>query len=171
MRDYFLTSARCGFSRWRAEDLPLARALWGQPAVTRYICVSGVFTPEDIANRLETELALDARWGVQYFPFFLPESGEFVGCCGLRPYGEQDGVYELGFHLREEFWRRGLAVEAATAMIDYAFTVLGATELKAGHNPDNVGSRAVLGKLGFVYERDEFYPPTGRYHPLYSMKR
>ncbi len=167
---YFLTTLRCGFSRWANSDLQLAHSLWGEPDVTRYICASGIFTPDDIKNRLLTEIRNYEQYGVQYFPFFSLETSALVGCCGLRPYKNCTGVYELGFHLRKEFWHQGYAMEAAAEIIDYAFYTLNAKELKAGHNPNNIASSKVLSKLGFVYECDEFYEPTGLNHPLYSLK-
>lgn len=79
--------------------------------------------------------------------------------------------YEIGFHLRPKFWGQGFATEAATAVMEYACTSLGAERLFAGHHPDNKASQKVLGKLGFQYTGDEFYEPTGLYHPSYEWKR
>ena len=168
-REFFMTTERLGFSVWTAEDEPLAFRLWGDPQVTRYICASGIFTPEEIRGRLQTEIRNRELCGVQYWPIFDRQSGELAGCCGLRPHGEHS--FELGFHLRPEYWGRGLAAEAAEAVIRMAFADLDAAELFAGHNPKNVNSAKVLKKLGFVYTGDEFYPPTGLYHPSYILKK
>jgi len=168
-REFFLKTHRIGFSKWSPEDGALATLLWGNPEVTRFICATGVFSPEDIAARLEKEIENEENFGVQYWPIFDLKSGELIGCCGLRPYNET--LYEIGFHLRPDFWRQGYAVEAANAAIDYAFKELHTDGLFAGHNPKNIASKHVLGKLGFQYIRDEFYAPTGLYHPSYEMTR
>ena len=168
-RAFFLTTDRIGFSVWQPDDMNLAEALWGNPDVTKFICASGIFSKEDIANRLAQEVARQEEQRMQYWPIFDLASKALVGCCGLRPY--QDGMYEIGFHLRPAFWRQGYAVEAAKAVIDYAFSVLHAEGLFAGHNPNNIASKKVLAKLGFQYIGDEFYPPTGLYHPSYMLKR
>ncbi len=165
--DFFITTNRCGFSSWKVDDLPVAVSLWGEPDVTKYICASGVFTSEEVENRLYTEISNFEKYGVQYFPIYSLNNDDFIGCCGLRPYKNQRGIYELGFHLRKEYWGWGYAIECAAAMIKYAFSSLNALELKAGHNPNNVASKKVLLKLGFEYEKDEYYEPTGLYHPLY----
>lgn len=60
--------------------------------------------------------------------------------------------------------------EAIAAVIKYAFTILGAEKLFAGHNPKNTASRQLLNRLGFAYIGDEFYAPTGLYHPSYELK-
>lgn len=169
MREYFLQTNRTGFSIWTREDTALAQSLWGEPEVTRFICASGIFTPQEIENRLKLEIENYEKYGVQYFPIFELESADLIGCCGMRPYGNERDVFEMGFHLRKEYWRKGLAFEAASAMIEYGFSVLKAKELKAGHNPLNTASRKLLGKLGFRYEADYYYEPTGLYHPSYFM--
>lgn len=169
--DFFLITERCGFSHWNKNDLPLATSLWGEQTVTKYICASGVFTAKEIENRLFTEIDNFEKYRVQYFTFYLLETKEFIGCCGLRPYKNQNDIYELGFHLRKKYWHKGYALETARAMIDYAFTALNAVELKAGHNPKNIASGKVLSKLGFQYECDEYYEPTGLNHPLYRYLR
>lgn len=133
-----------------------------------YIC--GIFTDEQIKNRLETEIENYKKYKVQYFPIFSLETDDLIGCCGLRPYKNTENVYELGFHLRKEHWRKGYGFEVASKMIEYAFNMLNAEELKAGHNPNNIASKNLLMKLGFQYENDEFYEPTGLYHLLYSLK-
>lgn len=56
MRKFFLETERLGFSHWEEGDLPLARQLWGEAEVTRYICASGVFSPGEIEARLRTEI-------------------------------------------------------------------------------------------------------------------
>jgi RimJ/RimL family protein N-acetyltransferase len=167
---FFLCSRRLGFRRWCATDTAHAQSLWGDAEVTRFF--GGPFPTPEIEARLAREIAQQANHGVQYWPIFLLENQEFVGCCGLRPYPSTDfaeTVYELGFHLRTQFWGRGLAMEAARAVIDHAFDALSATSLFAGHHPDNAASARLLEKLGFRYDRHEFYAPTGREHPSYLL--
>ena len=164
---YFLTTSRLGFRRWENEDLPLAHQLWGDPQVTRFLC--GLFTPESIDSRLETEIALQREHGLQYWPIFLLANGAHVGCCGLRPY--EPHIPELGFHLSPEYWGQGLAAEAAGAAVDYAFGVLGAHAVFAGHLPGNERSGRALLKAGFKYNGMKVYPPTGLLEPTYLLRR
>ncbi len=164
---YFLRTRRLGFRHWSEADTALASNLWGDPEVTRL--VGGPFAEPEIQQRLAREIAQQAADGVQYWPMFIPEFDEFVGCCGLRPCPDGDRVYELGFHLRPLFWGCGLAKEAADAVIAHAFDVLGATSLFAGHHPQNASSARLLERLGFRYDRDEFYAPTGLEHPSYRL--
>jgi len=147
----------------------LASCLWGDREVTRWI--GGPFSAMQVRDRLANEIAQQASHGVQYWPVFLLADGQFAGCCGLRPYPHGDRVFEIGFHLRPMFWKRGLAAEAAQAVIAHAFDKLGATALFAGHHPQNAASAKALERLGFRYERDEPYAPTGLMHPSYLLRK
>jgi [ribosomal protein S5]-alanine N-acetyltransferase len=167
--DYFLKTSRLGFRCWQENDLPLATALWGDPEVTALI--GGPFTAEQIRSRLETEISRMKDYGVQYWPIFFLADHQHAGCAGLRPYRIEDGVYEIGVHIRRSFWRQGLAEEVMRAVIDYAFDTLGANALFAGHNPANEASRNLLAKLGFVYTHDELYAPTGLMHLSYLLRK
>lgn len=84
--------------------------MWGNPEVTKFICASGKFSEKEIENRLEQEVENDLKYHVQYWPIFEFDSKELIGCCGLRPYHEFK--YEVGVHLRPEFWGKGYAIEA-----------------------------------------------------------
>lgn len=165
---FFLTTNRIGFSKWQKGDIKLAELLWGDPDVTKLICASGKFSVEEISSRLTTEIDNETKYHVQYWPIFELSSTNFIGCCVLRPY--RGNEYEMGFHLRPQFWGKGYATEAAAAIADYAFSVLKADALFAGHNPNNVASSKVLLKLGFRYIGNKFYEPTGLYHPSYELK-
>lgn len=166
---YFLTTARLGFRCWTADDLPLAMGLWGDPEVSKFI--GGPFSAEQIRKRLENEMALMSAHKVQYWPVFLRESGEHVGCAGLRPYKPEECIYEIGVHLRLPFWGQGFAKEATIAIGDYAFEVLGIEGLFAGHHPSNSTSRHLLEKHGFQYAGEQFYEPTGWVEPTYLLMR
>jgi len=166
---YFLRSERLGFRWWRKKDLPLARRLWGDREVTKFF--GGPFADEEIERRLLVELDRGVAHDFQYWPMYLVDGDRFVGCCGLRPYRLEEGIPELGFHLQPEFWGRGLAGEAATAVIHYAFHTLDAKALSAGHHPDNANSRKVLERLGFRYSHHEFFPALGIDIPYYLLAR
>lgn len=168
-REYFLKTERMGFSTWKDTDYDLAALLWGSRDVTRFICASGIFTRQDIENRLNLEIENNRRFHIQYWPVFELAAGCLVGCCGIRPYRDEPCTYELGFHLRKEYWGRGYGFEAAGAVISYSFDVMKAKRLFAGHHPQNEASGRLLMRLGFQRTGDEFYEPTGLYHPSYEL--
>jgi [ribosomal protein S5]-alanine N-acetyltransferase len=166
--NYFLRTARLGFRPWSAGDFELAMALWGDIQVTRFI--GGPFSEKEVQERLAREFVFMKEHGVQYWPVFLLGDGDFTGCCGLRPYRLEDGIYELGFHFRPMHWGKGFAGEASRAVIGHAFKSLRARGLFAGHYPENHASSKVLEKLGFRFTHEESYPPTGRMHRCYMLE-
>lgn len=168
-REYFMNTERIGFSCWTEADLELAIQLWGEKDVTQYICATGEFTQQNIKDRLETEINNVIKYQVQYWPIFDTRTEELIGCCGLRPFNSEQYSFEIGFHLRKIYWGQGYAFEAATKVIQYAFTELRALKLYAGHHPQNNGSKKLLTRLGFQYINDNYYEPTGLYHPSYEM--
>jgi RimJ/RimL family protein N-acetyltransferase len=170
MRTYFLKTERIGFSKWTKEDTGLAMSLWGEKDVTRYLCAAGIFSKQDVINRLSLEIENDARFHIQYWPIFSLTGGEFLGCCGLRPHGMDKDIFELGFHLKSAHWGKGYATEAAGAVIHYAFDTLMAANLVAGHHPQNEGSGKVLAKVNFHRTGEIYYPPTGLYHAAYIYR-
>ena len=166
---YFLKSSRIGFRCWTQDDLPLARELWSDIEVTRFI--GGPFSDEEIGQKLQREIPRMNALQFQYWPIYLLSNDEHIGCCGLRPYRPEDQIHELGFHLRPRFWGQGLAPEAAREVIRYAFETVGAKALSAGHHPANMTSKKLLEKLGFRYVHDEFYAPLQMHLPYYLLTR
>jgi ribosomal-protein-alanine N-acetyltransferase len=158
-------TARLSFRAWRDDDLPLARALFGDPRVTRL--VGGPFDDAQIAARLASELAMQRAHGFAYWPIATVDGD--VGCCGLKP-RDAAGELELGYYLRPELWGGGYAAEAARSVIEHAFEVLRVDLLFALHHPENHGSGRVLEKVGFAYSHHELYPPTGLMHRGYVLR-
>jgi RimJ/RimL family protein N-acetyltransferase len=171
MKNFFMTTERLGFSVWKENDISDASKLWGDPEVTKYIVADGVMLKEQVQERLKKEIETYTNVKVQYWPIYLIESDENVGCCGVRPYDTEKNIYEMGIHLKTQHWGKGLAQEACSAVIEYSFNTLKVDALFAGHNPKNISSARLLKKLGFTYINDEFYPPTGLYHPSYLMTK
>jgi RimJ/RimL family protein N-acetyltransferase len=150
--------------------LDIAIELWGDHEVTKFFDARGKWSRDEVQERLTKEIKIEKEYGVQYWPIFLLDTNEHIGCCGLRPYDLSQKVFEIGFHIRSSQWRRGYAREAAVAVIDYAFSTLKLNGLFAGHNPNNKASRLLLGQIGFHYTHDEYYTPTGLNHPSYLLK-
>jgi RimJ/RimL family protein N-acetyltransferase len=98
-----------------------------------------------------------AKWGYSWWTFIERQSGEIVGAgCiqNLRRGGDQpdaDCPLEIGWRVRRDKWRQGIASEAARTMADFAFAQLQAEVLYAVCAPENGASSAVMLKLGMRY--------------------
>ena len=80
--------------------------------------------------------------------FVIARDGEAIGICGIDL---RDGAAEIGYWLGAPFWGCGYATEAARALIDHAFGVLGHEALMAAARVSNPASRRVLEKCGFQW--------------------
>ncbi|EFQ82756.1 acetyltransferase, GNAT family [Aeromicrobium marinum DSM 15272] len=63
--------------------------------------------------------------------------------------GRDGGDHEVGWHVLPDAWGHGYATEAATALVDRAFTA-GLPEVHAVTHPDNLRSQAVCRRLGMA---------------------
>jgi RimJ/RimL family protein N-acetyltransferase len=87
---------------------------------------------------------------------------------GVISVSESDrGDLELGYLLAPGSWGKGLATEAATALVDAVFCLTPATSIFANARVINIASRRVLEKCGFVYIDTglDVLPARGGLHP------
>lgn len=61
---------------------------------------------------------------------------------------------EIAYLLTQDYWGEGLATEAAMAIRDYGFEVIGCKRLISLIDPNNIASRKVASKVGLTYERE-----------------
>ncbi|WP_136666500.1 GNAT family N-acetyltransferase [Flavobacterium sp. H122] len=96
--------------------------------------------------------------GIGRFAVILKESGEFIGWSGIKFITEEENkhinFYEIGYRLREEYWGKGFAYEAAKAWYDYAINELKVDTLYASAHIDNAGSRRILEKIGLKLKNE-----------------
>lgn len=171
------TSTRMEIRCWGEHNKHHFFTLYLNDAVTEFI--GGPFNEDMVNSRFQRELESFRCRSYQYFPVYLRGTDSFMGCCGLRQYSDSDkkesdsenieNILEIGFHFLPIYWGKGYATEVAMTMVRYAFDTLGADRVVAGHNPGNSSSKRCLEKIGFIYVKDEYYPPTGLMHPLYSL--
>lgn len=162
---------RLRFRTWSEADVALANELWGDPRVTKLIDAREKLSEADVRERLAREIKTQNEDQISYWPLFETRGDRFVGCAGLRPYGDDAQVREFGVQLVYSCWGQGFATEAGRSVIAYAFDGLGLDALFAGHHPVNEGSRVMLTKLGFRFTHEAFYKPTGLMHPSYVLQR
>ncbi len=146
-------------------DAAALLAVLGDPEVTRYHNVSTLTTLADaqaLLERLEQRQTAreTVRWAIE-----LVERGEVIGTVGLLRFDFEHRHAELGYEIGRRWWGRGLAPEAAAAVIRYGFSVLGLHRIEAGVLPGNDASVRVLQKLGFVEEgtRRDYLFTKGRF--------
>lgn len=92
------------------------------------------------------------------FAIVHKKDGKVIGSLGIHnSWAANDPKYsdlvvkDIGFVLSRDYWGQGLVPEAARAVVDYCFDVLGLDALTCRYFVNNHRSRRVIEKLGFHY--------------------
>lgn len=136
------------------KDLDELFDLYQDPEIRRYF-------PDGVKNYEETKEELE--WFLNGHPehpelglwaTIHKETGKFIGRCGLLPW-EIDGKLEIevAYLLDKNFWHLGLATEAATGILAYAFDTLNLSRIICLMDPDNIASQNVAKRIGMTLER------------------
>lgn len=153
---FYLRTKRTILTQFSQGDEVLLLDLDSDPEVMRYISGGVPSTKKEAECAMERILGhqqrYDNRLGV--FRCHLEESGEFMGWFHLRPgKHELDNLdsLELGYRLKQKFWGRGFATEVSRALIEKAFSELGALEVWARTLKGNTASQNVMQKVGMSF--------------------
>ncbi|QEE29472.1 GNAT family N-acetyltransferase [Terriglobus albidus] len=139
------------------NDTALAESLWCDPEVTHFF--GGAMTPTQARERLQAECQREDLLGMQYWPMFLRETGEFAGCAGLRPWSMDSKTIEVGVHLMRSAWGLRLGEEALRAVLTHGFDTLSLPVIVAGHGIAHDNSRRLLERVGFKYTHNILWGP------------
>jgi len=131
-----------------ADDLEALECIFGEPTVMAAFGERPL-SREQVQRWLSRNLAHQTEHGYGLFAVCLKSDSRLIGDCGLELM-EVDGeqVAELGYDFRSDCWNRGYATEAAAAVRDYAFGILGLTRLVSLIRPGNEASARVAEKVG-----------------------
>jgi ribosomal-protein-serine acetyltransferase len=102
------------------------------------------------------------------------QTGEAIVWCGFHDIDWQARKCDFGFWVRRSVQGRGMATEAANALVRYAFGALGMRQVGLTHSRGNEASRRIAEKLGFALQ--EIQPkanllPGGRAEDRYCYVR
>ncbi|MDN5918692.1 MAG: GNAT family N-acetyltransferase [Pseudonocardia sp.] len=161
-----LVTDRLQIRSWTMSDTRDALAIYGVADVTGWLTPSTDRIGDEAAMRSvlaawsEAQVNLvppRGRWAIE-----RGADGVVVGGLAIRllpPY-EQD--LEISFQLRPDAQGQGYALEAAAALILWAFTQDDTEELFAVARPDNARAFATARRLGmqWVGETDKYYDRT-----------
>lgn len=102
--------------------------------------------------RRHIRLALDRWKDNNGFEAGIWFNGELAGAIYYSFIDWRHRNTELGYWLGESFQGRGIATKACRALTDYAFTALGLNRVEIRCMRENVRSRRIPERLGFVKE-------------------
>ena len=82
----------------------------------------------------------------------LKTDNKLIGVILLKAIDCKNHRAEVGYMLHPDFWRKGIAQEALTCILDFAFNRLHFHSLAAIIDPYNTASEKILEKNGFIKE-------------------
>ena len=132
----FTDADRDTLARWNAD-----------PEFTRHL--AGVQTRE------QSDASFDRwqrHWEEHGFGLLAVEwraTGELIGRTGPQFHRSWPADPEIGWALDPPWWGRGIATEAGSACLEWAFGTLGFARVVSITTEGNVASRNVMRKLGF----------------------
>ena len=152
---YPIVTERLVLRPHRAGDLDDMLEFHSDPEVVRYI-------PWPVQTREQVRVALDLRiradsvategdWLI--LAMELRGTGQVIGEVLLKCASVETSTAELGYAMHAGFHGRGLATEAARAMLELGFGELGLRRVTAELDSRNTASAKLLVGLGFTLHR------------------
>lgn len=139
-----IVTERLTLRRAREEDLEAMHAVLSHPVAMRYWST----LPHDSLDQTREWLAgmIEDEPGVRE-DFIVEHEGRAIGKAGCYR------LPEIGYILHPDYWGRGFATEALTAVIAHIFTRHPVEMLRADIDPRNAASIKLLERLGFTFAR------------------
>lgn len=148
-----IRTARLLLREFREEDFGDVHAYAERPEVARFM-EWGPNTPEQTREFMDRRLAEQAAWpraGVGLAVEHLADR-RVIGAVRLTILDRANWAGDLGYSFHSAYWRKGYATEAGRAMLAAGFRALGLHRIWADCDVDNLGSWAVMQKLGMRRE-------------------
>lgn len=143
--DSALRTKRLTLRRPQESDADAIIAIAGDWNVARRLArVPHPYSSADLRFFFEHVVPAEPTWAIVW-----SQSDELIGMVGLAPAAD-GGTAELGYYVAPQFWGRGIATEAAAAILKLGFGTLGFSRITSGYHADNPSSGRVLAKLGFT---------------------
>jgi RimJ/RimL family protein N-acetyltransferase len=153
-----LSGSRVVLREFGPDDLDRVVAVVGDPRVTDSLSFDTRSREQaaEMLNGILTRAKLEPR--TEYYLAVTTADDGLVGLARLDLSGVQ--AAKGGGAIAADYWRRGYALDAARAMMDFGFRELKLHRISVAIGPDNAPSIAAAGQLGMIYEgriRDHVY--------------
>lgn len=171
--EYLLKTERTGLRPWTLEDAPALVDLNRQPEMLRFVNEGRADTLPEAIRWIEEQQQYLREHGYGIVALEDRASGALIGYTGLATptfLPEVLPATDIGWWIRRDLWNRGLATEAARAVLEWAHGPLGLPEVLAIANAANIASIRVMEKAGMVFGRTASIPETGVSVVVYRSK-
>ncbi len=148
-----LETTRLRLRHFTDADLALFMAYRNDPEVAKYQGWEGISEPEArafIQEQKEIQPGVPGQWF--QIAIELKETGILVGDCALKIEEHDERQAEIGYTLSRAYQGCGIASEAVSCVLEYAFVALGLHRVIAITDCENAASVALLEHLGLRRE-------------------
>src|SRR5262245_45696451 len=152
------------------DDIDELHRLWIDPGVRKFLWDDQVIPRETAVAVVESSIDSFAAHGFGLWAICFKNDPGLIGFGGLRLFTEDGGEntedggentedgsekaeVELLYGVAPENWGKGIAPEAARAVLRYGFEELNLERIYAGADPPNAASFRVIEKLGMKFAR------------------
>lgn len=135
----------------RIEDADLIFELYNTANFIRFIGDRNIKTIEDAENYIKTKfLPQIEKFGYGNFLIIQKSDQKKIGGVGIF---HRDGldVQDIGFSFLPEFEGKGYGFEAASKLLEMAFSEFGLKKISAITTNENISSQKLIEKLGLKY--------------------
>ena len=137
---------------WELDDFESFASIARDPQVMRFIAEGDPWSDSRIGWFMGKQSALQESLGFCNWKLIDQVSGELIGFCGLAPLLPIDEI-EIGWWLKPEYWKKGLAFEAAERALSAAFEIHEINRIVARAYRANTSSVVLMERLGMAFDR------------------
>lgn len=147
-----IETARLRLRELRDSDADALYAVFSDPAVMRYWSGSAWTTREQALAHVAR--MREGRAQVEYYPWGIAtlHDDALIGTASLFEIQREHGRGMIGYALASAQQGHGYALEAARAMLRFAFDVLELQRIEIDTDPDNAASRKLAERCGAKLE-------------------
>ena len=149
-----IETARLMLRPFRLDDVDALHRLWTEPEVRQYLWDGEVIGRERVESLINTSLTSFHDHGFGLWAILPRNVESLIGFCGFWFFHEPPKL-ELLYGLSRAHWHKGLATEAAKAMITYGFRELSLQRIEASTDAGNVESSKVMERAGMSFWKRE----------------
>lgn len=165
-----LDTERLSLSVINLDDAAFYLKLINDPTWIANIRDKGIRTLEAAKESiLEGPIASQNKNGFSFYMVRRRNDDVAIGMCGLIKRDTLIDV-DIGYALLPQYVGQGYALEAASAVVQYAHRVLGLAKLAAITSPNNQRSNQLLKKIGFILEKVTVLQGEERETNLYGLQ-
>jgi [ribosomal protein S5]-alanine N-acetyltransferase len=128
-------------------------------------------SPNDYYNNwYKNLLSHTVKDETEIFAIVKKETNEYIGFNGIF-IPPNENIYELAFRFKKETWGKGYATESSISILKEWFNYKPTSKVFADYHPDNIGSKKILHKLGFIEIDKKYDSETKEYLSVLELTK